>query len=346
MTGAGDAVAHDTEEGAVVTPGRPGAAAGSARRRVVLAGASGFLGSFLRRELEAEGYAVLSIGRSGPDARWGDPEGIRRLMNGADLVVNLAGKSVNCRYTRRNRTEILRSRLESTRELAEAIAACEKPPALWINSSTATIYRHADDRPMTESTGEIGEGFSVEVARRWERAFFEPRLPATRRVALRMAIVLGDGSALTPLLTLARIGLGGPQFDGPWFATRARRRAGTDHRFAPTRGRQRFSWVHIEDVLGVIRFVRDHPELDGPINVSAPNPEDNRRLMAILRRVTRRPIGLPAFRWMLELGMVVLRSESELVLKSRWVLPERLTEAGYLFRHPRLEPAIRDIVHR
>ena len=343
MTGADD---PGTEQAAPVSAAEPGASAGASARRVVLAGASGFLGSYLRRELEAEGYRVLAIGRSGPDARWGDPEGIRRLLDGVDLVVNLAGKSVNCRYTARNRAEILRSRLETTRELAEAIAACETPPALWINSSTATIYRHADDRPMTESTGEIGDGFSVDVARRWERAFFEPGLPATRRVALRMAIVLGNGSALTPLLALARFGLGGPQLDGPWFATRARRRAGTFHRYAPTRGRQRFSWVHIEDVLGIVRFVRDHPELEGPVNVSAPNPEDNRTLMAILRRVTRRSVGLPAFRWMLELGMFVLRSESELVLKSRWVLPERLTEAGYVFRHPRLEPAIRDIVRR
>jgi NAD dependent epimerase/dehydratase family enzyme len=316
------------------------------RGRVVLAGASGFIGSYLRRELEAEGYTVQAIGRSGPDARWGDTDGIRRLLEGADLVINLAGKSVNCRYTARNRAEIFRSRLETTRELARAIAACDAPPALWINSSTATIYRHADDRPMTESTGEIGEGFSVQVATSWEREFFEPELPATRRVALRMAIVLGDGSALKPLLMLARVGLGGPQLDGPWFATRARRRAGTFHRYAPTHGRQRFSWVHLDDVLGVIRFVRDHAEIEGPVNVSAPNPEDNRSLMAILRRVTHRPVGLPAFRWMLELGMFVFRTESELVLKSRWVLPERLTEAGYVFRHPRLEPAIRDIVRR
>jgi uncharacterized protein len=314
------------------------------RRRVVLAGASGFLGSFLRREFEAEGYIVQAVGRSGPDARWGDADGIRRVVDGAELVVNLAGKSVNCRYTPSNRAEILRSRVETTQELARAIAAAGAPPALWINSSTATIYRHADDRPMTESAGEIGTGFSVQVARNWEREFFEPALPGTRRVAMRMAIVLGDGSALKPLLMLARAGLGGPQFDGPWFATRARRRAGTFHRYAPTHSGQRFSWVHIEDVLGVVRFVRDHPEIEGAVNVSSPNPEDNRSLMAILRRVTRRPIGLPAFRWMLEPAMFVLRTESELVLKSRWVLPQRLTEAGYVFRHPRLEPAIRDIV--
>jgi uncharacterized protein len=320
------------------------APASASPRRVVLAGASGFLGTYLRRAFEEEGYTVQAIGRSGPDARWGDTDGIRRLLDGADLVVNLAGKSVNCRYTARNRAEIFRSRLETTSELARAITACAAPPPLWINSSTATIYRHADDRPMTESTGEIGGGFSVQVARAWEREFFEPELPGTRRVALRMAIVLGDGSALKPLLTLARVGLGGPQFDGPWFATRARRRAGTFHRYAPTHGRQRFSWVHIEDVVGVIRFVRDHPKVEGAINVSSPNPEDNRSLMAVLRRVTHRPFGLPAFRWMLELGMLVLRTETELVLKSRWVLPERLTEAGYAFRHPRLEPAIRDIV--
>jgi len=330
-------------------------------RRVVLAGASGFIGSRLAEVYRAEGADVALIGRrpnsapgtpaptrttdagaapaprTAPDAHWGDQAAIARLIDGADLLINMAGKSVNCRYTAENRAEIFRSRLDTTRQLREAVAASAHPPKLWINSSTATIYRHADDRPMTESTGEIGEGFSVNVATSWEEELFLGDLPGTRRVALRMAIVLGDGSALGPLIALARARLGGPQFDGRWPSTRARRAAGTFHRYRPrsSGGRQRFSWVHLDDVVGIIRFLEAHPELDGPINASAPNPTDNRTFMASVRRAVGARFGLPTWRWMLELGSAVIRTETELVLKSRWVLPERIEAAGYsfLFRH-------------
>jgi NAD(P)-dependent dehydrogenase (short-subunit alcohol dehydrogenase family) len=190
--------------------------------RIVIAGASGFIGRFLAAAFIVDGATVSFIGRSGADARWGDTARIAAILDGADLLVNLAGKSVNCRYNETNRAEILRSRVETTRELGEAIRSCERPPALWVNSSTATIYRHAEDRPMTEADGEIGAGFSVDVATAWEREFFAGELPGTRRVALRMAIVLGNGGALIPMLRLARFGLGGPQLDGHWFATAAR----------------------------------------------------------------------------------------------------------------------------
>jgi NAD dependent epimerase/dehydratase family enzyme len=312
--------------------------------RIVIAGASGFIGAYLADAFRARGASVSLIGRHGPDAAWGDTAAITRLVDGADLLINLAGKSVNCRYGDANRAEIFRSRLDTTRELGTAVAASENPPPLWINSSTATIYRHAEDRAMTESTGELGSGFSVTVAESWESAFFERELPQTRRVALRMAIVLGDGSALVPLIRLTRFGLGGPQRDGRWFATTARRSAGTFHEFRARAGRQRFSWVHLRDVLGAIDFVREHPELDGTVNVASPDPVDNRTFMATLRRVLGVPFGLPAYRWMLELGSVAIRTETELVLKSRWVVPERLLDAGYEFAYPQLEPALRDIV--
>ena len=312
--------------------------------RIVIAGASGFIGEYLVREMRKQGSRVQLIGRQGADASWSDPAAIIDLLEGAALLVNLAGKSVNCRYTAANRTEILRSRIETTRRLAAAIRDCREPPALWINASTATIYRHADDRPMTESTGELGDGFSVGVAKAWEQAFCEGDLPATRRVALRLAIVLGDGSALAPLMLLARFGLGGAQLDGPWFSTAARRTAGTFHRFRSRGGSQKFSWVHLADVLGVIRFLRSHPEISGVVNVSSPNPDDNRIVMQTLRDVLGMPFGLPAPRWILELGTAVIRSETELVLKSRWVLPERLSEAGYVFEYPELRPALRNII--
>jgi hypothetical protein len=311
---------------------------------IVLAGASGFIGQHLAAAFRAEGARVSLIGRHGPDASWGDTAGITALLDGADLLVNLAGKSVNCRYGPENRAEIVRSRVETTRELKEAVLACAAPPRVWMNSSTATVYRHAEDRPMTESGGEIGSGFSVDVATAWEAEFFAGELPATRRVALRMAIVLGDGSALVPLMNLVRAGLGGPQLDGPWPATRARLAAGTYHHDRHTRGRQRFSWVHIEDVLGSIRFIRDHEELDGPVNVTSPNPSDNRTVMATIRDAVGRRFGLTTRRWMLELGSFAIRTETELVLKSRWVVPTRLTQAGYEFRYPHLRGALATII--
>ncbi|MGH1548931.1 epimerase [Leifsonia poae] len=312
--------------------------------RIVIAGASGFVGRYLEQHYRASGAELVLVGRAGPDVRWDDAAGLRAAVTGADAVINLAGKSVNCRYGDANRAEIFRSRLETTKAVRTAIAASDAPPPVWFNASTATIYRHAEDRPMTESTGELGTGFSVNVAKAWERELFEGDLPATRRVALRMAIVLGDGSALTPLVNLVRFGLGGPQVDGPWFATAARRNAGTFHEFRARGGRQKFSWVHIADVLGAIEFLRARPDLVGPVNVAAPHPTDNRTLMALLRRLLGVRVGVPAYRWMLELGSAAIRTETELVLKSRWVEPERLLDAGYRFAFPDLEPALRDIL--
>ncbi|CAN5338961.1 TIGR01777 family oxidoreductase [soil metagenome] len=312
--------------------------------RIVIAGASGFIGTYLARAYRARGATVSLIGRRGGDAVWGDTAGIERVLEGAGLLINMAGKSVNCRYDPANRAEIMRSRIETTRELAEALARCEDPPRLWLNSSTATIYRHAEDRAMTEIAGEIGTGFSVGIATAWEREFFAADLPGVRRVALRMAIVLGDGSALAPLIRLTRFGLGGPQLDGPWFRTRARVAAGTFHEFRARGGRQRFSWVHLADVLGVIEFLNERDDIEGVVNVSSPNPTDNRTFMRTLRRVLRVPVGVPMPRWMLELGSIAIRTETELVLKSRWVVPERLIDAGYRFEYPDLEPALRQIV--
>ena len=312
--------------------------------RIVVAGASGFMGSFLVDAFRASGDEVATIGRGAADARWGDADGIRALVDGADVVLNLAGKSVNCRYGPANRAEIVRSRVETTRELAAAIATASAPPALWLNSSTATIYRHAEDRAMTESTGELGTGFSVGVARAWEEAFFERDLPGTRRVALRTAIVLGDGSALAPLVGLARLGFGGPQIDGPWFRSQRRVAAGTFHEYGARGGHQRFSWVHLDDVLGIIRFLIAHDEVDGVVNVSAPHPVDSVTVMRSIRRALRMPVGLPLHRWLLEPGAWAIRTETELVLKSRWVVPERLLAAGYVFAFPHIDGAIDDIV--
>ncbi|PPF44783.1 NAD-dependent epimerase [Pseudoclavibacter sp. AY1F1] len=318
----------------------------SGRARVVIAGASGFLGRALVAAFEGDGWEVVRVGRR-ESVRWGDRDAIERAVDGADVLINLAGKSVNCRYNNANRNEILRSRVETTAELGRAVAAVSAPPRVWFNASTATIYRHATDRPNTEAEGELGKGFSVDVARSWERVFFEGELPGTRRVALRMAIVLGDGPAASTLFTLARLGLGGPNIDG-WAPNHRRYRGigltpsgdGSAPQYR-TRGRQKFSWVHVDDVVGSVRFLLERDDLDGVVNVSSPNPSDNRTLMAGIRRVVRAPFGIPSWRWMLEPAMAVLRTEPELILKSRWVMPERLTDAGYHFEHPELNPVLR-----
>jgi NAD dependent epimerase/dehydratase family enzyme len=320
--------------------------------RAVLAGASGFLGPRLADDLRTRGYDVVVVGRRGPDVRWDDRTALDAAVDGADLVVNLAGRSVGCRYRDAHREEIYASRVGTTRALGEAVRRAEHPPRLWLNASTATIYRHAMDRPQTEDDGELGEGFSVDVARDWERAFFADELPATRRVALRMAIVLGDGPALNTLLAAARFGMGGPQQDGWWFPHRRYRGIGPDasgpalwHRHDDTHGGdQRFSWIHVDDLLAAVRFLDEHEELDGPVNLAAPGTSTNRALMAALRRAARAPFGLPAPRWFLEIGMLVLRQESELVLKSRWAIPRRLLDAGFTFRWPDLDDAVTDLV--
>ncbi|WP_460797445.1 epimerase [Microbacterium sp. GXF0217] len=314
--------------------------------RVVIGGSSGFMGRHLTAKYRAEGRDVVTVSRSGADLAWADQPGIDAAVDGAALVIGLAGKSVNCRYTPANRAEIFSSRLETTAALSDAISRAVNPPALWVNSSTATIYRHAEDRPMTESTGEIGTGFSVEIAKAWERALFAADLPATRRVALRSAIVLGHGGVLGPLRSLARLGLGGAQYDGRWPVSARRREAGTAHVLGARRGRQRFSWVHVDDVAGIIDFLEDHPELDGPVNASSPNPVDNTTFMATVREVLGVRFGPPMPRWMLELGAIGIRTETELILKSRWVMPEKLTAAGYAFRYPTLEDALQESFDR
>lgn len=317
--------------------------------RVVIAGASGFIGQRLLTEFTGLGYEVVRIGRNGPDASWGDQESINRVVDGAETLINLAGKSVNCRYTRANRDEILRSRLSSTAALSEAIQKAANPPSTWLNASTSTIYRYSMDRAMNEHDGEIGAGFSVDVARNWEKELFAAPLAQTRRVALRMSIVIGDGPATRMLLRLAQFGLGGPQYDGWSFRHNRYRGIGPspsteeDHE-RRSLGKQRFSWIHLDDVVGAIRHLIEHEEISGAVNLVAPAVSNNAELMRTIRRVTNRRVGLPAYRWMLEPAMWLLRTEPELVLKSRWVEPAVLTASGYEFAWPELEPALRSVV--
>jgi uncharacterized protein len=292
-------------------------------KKIVLAGGTGFMGRFLASNFRQRGYEVIIISRNHGDVLWADKPGLVDALNNAEAVINLAGKSVDCRYNKKNKRAILLSRTTTTTALGEAILQCGQPPALWINSSTATIYRHAEDRPMTESNGEIGEGFSVDVARQWEKTFFDFKLQNTRQVALRTAIVLGkDGGVMRPLTNLVKLGLGGKQGNG----------------------KQVFSWIHIEDVFRVILFLMEHKKLQGVFNCSSPGPVSNEVLMRSIRKALHAKIGFPAPAWLLSIGAIFIRTETELILKSRWVLPERLLKSGYVFRYPTLESALHQII--
>jgi len=292
-------------------------------KKIVIAGGTGFIGNHLATGFKEAGFEVLIISRRAGTIRWTNFQGILGALENADLVVNLAGKSVDCRYNSRNKKKILTSRTLTTKILGQAIELCKNPPALWINASTATIYRHAEDRPMTENQGEIGSGFSVDVATQWEKAFFTFHLERTRQVALRMAIVLGkNGGVIKPFLNLVRFGLGGPQGNG----------------------RQMFSWIHIADVFNIILFIMEHQGLSGVYNCSAPNPVTNEILMKTFRVKTNTKFSLPSPAWLLRMGAVMIKTETELILKSRWVIPEKLLQAGYTFKYPSLDSALENIL--
>lgn len=302
-------------------------------KTVVLPGGSGFLGRILAAHFAERDYQVVVLSRrpslaGGPirNVRW-DGETLgdwAAEFEGAAAVVNLAGRTVNCRYHERNREEIYQSRLRSTRVVGEAVARCAAPPPVWINSASATIYRHAEDRPMDEETGEIGSGFSVDVCRKWEQTLWDAAVPSTRKVALRSALVLGKGrgGVMETFLRLVRLGLGGTMGSGAQFV----------------------SWVHAEDFTGAIQWLVERDLLDGPVNCASPNPVPNAEFMRTLRRACRQPIGLPAAAWMLEVGAVFLQTETELILKSRRVVPKRLLDAGFRFRYPELAAAVEQIV--
>jgi uncharacterized protein (TIGR01777 family) len=303
---------------------------------IVIFGANGFLGRYLSRHFSRQGREVVAIGRSkdgwsgdGMFLEWdGKTPGPWTLaLEGAEAVINLAGRSVNCRYNPENRREILESRVDATRAIGRAIGHCKTPPKTWLNASTATWYRHAEDKPQDDWLGEPGEGFSCEVARAWEEAFFGAMVPAeTRKVALRIGMVLANEEATVfdVLRKLTAFGLGGTMAGGS----------------------QRVSWIHMEDLLRAVEFVVNDPFLDGTINVTAPEFPMNREWMRMFRESVGMPVGLPAARWMLEIGARLLNTETELVTKSRWAEPLRLRDAGFRWRWSRAVDAVADLQGR
>ena len=309
------------------------------RPRIVIAGGSGFLGGVLAEHFATRGHDVVILTRK-PTTR---SDSVREVLwdgeslgawagelEDARALINLAGVSVNCRYHARNRKHLLDSRLNSTRILGEAIARCANPPPVWLNSSTATIYKH-NFGPAWDESGEIGgcveakDIFSVHVATEWERVFNEARTPRARKVLLRSAMVLGHAknSVLPNMLRLGRLGLGGSM-------------AG---------GRQFVSWIHHEDFCRAVEWLIEHEGISGVVNLAAPNPLTNSDFMKTIRKICRMPIGLPAPLWLLEIGAFFMRTETELIIKSRRVMSGRLLANGFTFLHPVLGPAIENLVN-
>ncbi|MEO6719834.1 MAG: TIGR01777 family oxidoreductase, partial [Ferruginibacter sp.] len=245
-------------------------------------------------------------------------------LDGADLLINLAGKSVNCRYNKKNKQEIFDSRTNATKILGQAVRASTHPPKVWINAASATIYPHATDTPRDESFTDFHNDFSVQVCQLWENTFFEQRTPFTRKIALRMAITIGAGGVMTPYFNLLKFGLGGQQGDG----------------------NQMYSWVHILDTCRMIEWVTEHEELEGTCNCCSPYPVTNKIFMQTLRKKTGHVFGLPAYSWMLKIGAALIGTETELILKSRWVLPTKIQAAGFNFRYGILNNAIEEIIHK
>jgi uncharacterized protein (TIGR01777 family) len=315
--------------------------------KIVLAGGTGQVGSLLARHWHAAGHTVVVLGRTPPTAPWrtaawdagqalrrdGRVGGWAAELDGADVVVGLAGRSVDCRYHAANRRLILDSRVDSTRALAAAIAAAKRPPRVWLQASTATIYAHRHDAANDEATGRIGGDepgvpdtwrFSIEVAKAWEAAATATPLPRTRRVLLRSAMTMSPdrGGIFDVLLRLVRFGLGGSAGDG----------------------RQFVSWIHGDDFVQACDWLVERDDVSGPVNLSAPAPLPFAQFMQALRAAWGTRIGLPAMRWMLEVGAFVLRTETELVLKSRRVVPGVLLRHGFTFRQPEWPAAAADLV--
>lgn len=302
-------------------------------KTIIIAAGTGFMGRHISKHFLDENWNVIVLTRNPID------NGIRNykeihwdakkiadwssFLDGSEIVLNLTGKSVDCRYTEKNKAEIINSRVDSTKVLHKVIATCKTPPKLWINASTATIYRDSRDKEMTEANGEIGADFSMGVAKKWEKSFFEKKLNNTRQVALRTSLVLGkDGGVLGPLINLVKFRLGGHHGDG----------------------QQKFAWIHIDDVVGIIKHIYENENLRGAINCTAPSKITNADFMGSLRKVLSIKWGLNHPKWMLSMGAIFIGTETELILKSRWVYPEIILNSGYTFKYRDELEALQSIV--
>ncbi|MDX2360559.1 MAG: TIGR01777 family oxidoreductase [Crocinitomicaceae bacterium] len=299
--------------------------------RIVIAGGTGFMGKNLTEYFLSKNAEVVVLTRQIPSSaskvkyvQWDGKtlENWTKEIEGSDVLINLTGKSVDCRYTDENKRIILSSRVDSTRVLGKAVENSAAPPKVWINASTATIYRHSEDKIMTEENGEMGDDFSMNIAKAWEAAFYESETPRTRKVALRTSLVVGANGGVYPVLRrLAKFRMAG----------------------AMGSGNQRFAWIHIEDVIRMVSHIIRNEELEGPINCTAPICPTNREFLKALRQSLGINFGIPQPKLLLSLGGMLIGTESELVLKSRWVAPQKMIESGFVFKYKTHEKALREL---
>jgi uncharacterized protein (TIGR01777 family) len=301
-------------------------------KKLIIAAGTGFLGQVLVTHFKDKFDEIVILTREKSKisdsikyVNWDAKtlSGWENELENASVLINLAGKSVDCRYTEANKKEIYDSRIDSTKILNEAVLNCKNPPKNWLNSSTSTIYRFSLDKQMDEFTGEIGDDFSMNIAKSWEKAFFETETPQTLKTALRTSIVLGkNGGAFIPIKMLAKLGLGGKQ----------------------GKGNQFISWIHEKDFARAIEFVIEK-QLTEVVNIVSPKPVSNYDFMKTLRATIGIPFGISTSKFLLEIGSYFIRTETELVLKSRNVIPKRLQENGFTFEYETLEKAFKNLVN-
>lgn len=296
--------------------------------KIIIAGGTGFLGENLEKHFAEKGSQVYILTRRPKrenEIHW-DAKTIgewKNILEQADVLINLTGKSVDCRYHEKNKKEIYTSRIDSTKVLQEAVNLCTAKPKVWLNASSATIYVHSEKHLNTEDDGIIGDDFSMNICKSWEQEFFKIKNEETRKVALRTSIVLGNnGGAFQKLRMITKLGLGGKQ----------------------GRGSQMVSWIHIEDFCRAVEWIIQNENMSGAINITAPNPISNEEMMKKLRKQTNIPFGMNAPVWQLELASIFLKTETELLLKSRNVYPENLMKNGFQFLHPTFEEVVANLL--
>jgi uncharacterized protein (TIGR01777 family) len=296
-------------------------------KNILIAGGSGFLGSALSTYFKEKGYQTKILTRkvkNVDDIYW-DAKHLGDWIaeiEWADVLINMTGKSVNCRYTEKNKSLILSSRIDSTAILGKAIAQATNPPEVWLNASSGTTYIHSETESMTENNGIIGDDFSMNVCKKWEAEFFKHTYNQTRRVALRTTIVLGNTGGAFPLMKrLCYFLMGGKQGNGKQFV----------------------SWIHIADFCKAVEFVIVKDALVGPVNIVAPAPIRNTDFMKALRKSVKVPFGLGQPKWMLEIGSKIIGTETELLLKSRNVSADKLTDLGFKWDYGILGLAFQDL---
>jgi len=291
-------------------------------KKIVIAGGLGFIGNLLADRFRKNGYEVLIISRSEGNISW-NPSELTKSFEKSEMVINLAGKSINCRHNKKNQKEIIESRLATTLLIGNAILACKNPPKIWINASATGIYKSSLTNPMSEEMTNFNSDFLAEVVKKWENSFFSFKLQNTRQIALRTSVVLGkNANALTPVIVLSRLGLGGKQ--------------GT--------GKQMFSWIHIEDYFRILLFLSEKTEINGIINCTSPNPVSNKEFMQMVCRVLQVRIRIPAPAFAVKAGAFAIGTESSLILSSSYIVPKRLIQEGYKFAFPKIKDALTDIL--